>query len=236
MGLNIYIDTSRAVPFLILLSFLITFGLTRLYTRLARTRGWGSGHAGDIHVHHMVFGIVFILLAGFFSLAVDPGQPWIDVLGVVFGVGAALTLDEFALWLHLKDVYWAEEGRSSVDAVIMAAMLGGLIALGVAPFGLNRHESGVVLAAVISVGTLFSLIALMKGKMFLGLVGLFIPILAPVAAIRLARPSSPWAHWRYVDNPKKMTRALVREEKRSARKLRVRNWIGGTPDPKSPPA
>jgi hypothetical protein len=234
VGLNIYIDTSRAVPSLILLSFLITFGFTRLYTRLARVRNWSSGHAGDIHLHHMVFGIIAILLAGFFALAVDPGQPWIDLLGVLFGVGAALTLDEFALWLHLKDVYWADEGRSSVDAVIMATMLGGLIALGVTPFGINRHESGVVLAAAISVGTLFSLIALLKGKMFLGLAGIFIPIIAPVAAIRLARPNSPWAHWRYQGNEKKMTKALARERKRHTRKLRVRDWIGGTPDLKSP--
>jgi len=233
VGLQIYVDTSRAVPFLILLSFLITFGLTRLYARLARVRNWGSGHAGDIHLHHMVFGIVFIILAGFVSLAMDPGQPWVDFLGVLFGVGAALTLDEFALWLHLKDVYWAEEGRASVDAVIMATMLGGLIVLGVTPFGLGKNDSGVAIAVAVFVGTLFSLIALLKGKIFLGLIGLFIPILAPIGAIRLARPSSPWARWRYRDNEKKMTKALAREEKRSARKLRLRNWIGGTPDLKS---
>jgi hypothetical protein len=236
VGLNIYIDTSRAVPLLILLSFLITFGLTRLYTRLARDRNWSSGHAGDVHLHHMVFGIVFILVAGFLALAVDPGHPWIDLLGVLFGVGAALTLDEFALWLHLKDVYWAEEGRASLDAIIMATMLGGLIVLGVTPFGIDKHASGLGIAIAVSVGTLFSLIALLKGKIFLGLAGLFIPIIAPIAAIRLARPSSPWARWRYQSNDKKTAKALSREKKRHARKLRVRDWIGGTPHLKSPQA
>jgi hypothetical protein len=234
VGLRIYIDTSRAVPFLILLAFLITFGLTRFYTRMARVRNWGSGHAGDIHVHHMVVGIVFILLAGFFSLAVDPGQPWVDILGVVFGVGAALTLDEFALWLHLRDVYWAEEGRSSVDAVIFAALLGGLIVLGVTPFGLNEGASALAISISAGVAVLFSVIALLKGKLFLGLTGLFIPLVGPIGAIRLARPSSPWARWRYQDNEKKMAKALVREEKRHARKLRVRDWIGGTPTLRSP--
>lgn len=130
MGFSININGDRTVPFLILLSFLITFALTRLYTRLARVRGWGSAHAGDVHVHHMVVGIIFVIVAGFLGVAYDFGSPYVEVIAIFFGVGAGLTLDEFALWFHLKDVYWTQEGRSSVDAVIMATLLGSVVVLG----------------------------------------------------------------------------------------------------------
>src|SRR5262249_9729846 len=137
MSFQIYFSDERLVALFIVLSFLITFVLTRVYTRLARTRGWGSGKAGEIHVHHMVVGIVFILVSGWTALALDPGEPWTLVLGIFFGSGAALTLDEFALWLYLKDVYWLEEGRASIDAVILAFMLGTVVALGMTPVGIN---------------------------------------------------------------------------------------------------
>jgi len=58
------------------------------------------------------------------------------VNSALFGVGAALTLDEFALWLHLKDVYWEQAGRRSIDAVILAATVCGLGVLG---FGFWRE-------------------------------------------------------------------------------------------------
>jgi hypothetical protein len=234
VGIEIYISEDRLVAFVVLLSFLITFGLTRLYTRLARTRGWGSGHAGDIHLHHMVFGILFILFSGWSALALDPGTPWVDLLAILFGAGAALTLDEFALWLHLKDVYWAKEGRSSVDAVIIATMLGGLVVLGVTPFGITKETSGDAIAIAAAISVFASLIAVLKGKVFLGLAGIFIPIVGIVAAIRLARPSSPWARWRYKKNPAKMAKALGRDLKREARKTRMRNWIGGAPSLEPP--
>jgi hypothetical protein len=221
-------DSGRQPAFLLLLAFLITFLLTRLYTRLARTRSWGSGHAGDIHVHHMVVGIVFALLAGFLDFALDPRGPWLEILAVVFGIGAALTLDEFALWLYLKDVYWAHEGRNSIDAVIFAVLLGALVCLGSAPLGLNGHSSieGLVLWGIVNFTA--SLIAFFKGKLFLGLAGLFIPLLGWIAAIRLARPNSPWAR-RFYRSDKKMARAMAREQKRIARKTRVRDLIGGAP-------
>ena len=100
-------------PVLLLLgAFLVTFVLTRVYTRLSRVRGWGSGSVGCIHLHHMVVGIVLILLSGLVALAVEPGSPGREVLAIGFGVGAALTLDEFALWLYLRDVYWCPEAAA----------------------------------------------------------------------------------------------------------------------------
>lgn len=236
MGFRIYIGDDRTVAFLILVSFLITFGLTRLYTRLARVRGWGSGHAGDIHVHHMVVGIVLALFAGWAALALDPGSPWIEILGIFFGVGAALTLDEFALWLYLKDVYWTEEGRSSIDAVILATMLGSVVMLGMTPAGVDDSASADVLAVSVALAVIASVVCILKGKLYLGIIGIFIPLLAYVGAIRLARPRSMWARRRYEKNPGKMTKALARDVKRQARKTRVRDVLGGAPHLKSPQA
>ena len=80
-----------------------------------------SGH----HIHHFVWGIFTLLLMGFLALSLN--QPrWHPLLAIVYGIGAALVLDEFALWLNLEDVYWAKEGRSSLDVVIVFATLVGL--------------------------------------------------------------------------------------------------------------
>jgi hypothetical protein len=74
-----------------------------------------------------VWGIVLILLSGFLNFVLAPSSPGSEILAALFGIGAGLTLDEFALWVHLEDVYWSKEGRSSIDAVVVAALLGGLI-------------------------------------------------------------------------------------------------------------
>jgi len=234
MGFRIYIDGDKTEAFLILLSFLITFALTRFYTRMARVRGWGSGHAGDIHVHHLVVGIVFALGAGWAGLALNPGSPWIDILAVFFGVGAALTLDEFALWLHLKDVYWTEEGRSSIDAVIVAAVLGSVVVLGMTPAGIDNSASADVLVISLALAVVAAVVCVLKGKYYMGMVGLFIPPIAYIGAIRLARPKSYWARKRFENNEKKMAKALSREVKRTARKTRVRDILGGAPHLESP--
>jgi hypothetical protein len=234
MNLEIYFSEDRLPALFIVVSFLITFLLTRLYTRLARTRGWGSGHAGDIHVHHLVVGIIFILVSGWAALALDPGWPWVEVLGVFFGIGAALTLDEFALWLYLKDVYWMEEGRASIDAVILALLLGTVVALGMTPVGIDEGAGADIIAVSVTLAVVASVVSILKGKFYMGIIGLFIPVLAYIAAIRLARPRSIWARRRYAGNEKKMAKALARDVKRQARKTRVRDFLGGTPHLKSP--
>jgi hypothetical protein len=236
VGFRIYITEDRLVALLILLAFLITFALTRLYTRLARQRGWGSGHAGDIHVHHVVIGMIFVLFTGWAALALDPGHPWIEILAVFFGIGAALTLDEFAMVLHMKDVYWAQEGRSSVDAVILAALLGSIVVLGMTPVGIDESAGADIVAVSVCVAVVASAVSIMKGKLYMGILGLFVPPVGYVAAIRLARPRSPWARWRYKDNEAKMAKAIARDVKREARKTRVRDVLGGSPSLKSPEA
>src|SRR6266568_8285145 len=127
----------RVPLLLLLLAFLITFTLTRLYTRLARAYGWGSASAGGIHLHHMVVGILFILFSGLVEIAVRPGGLGHELLAILFGVGAALTLDEFALWLYLRDVYWSPEGRSSIDATVIGVVFGALLLVGSSPFGVG---------------------------------------------------------------------------------------------------
>lgn len=77
------------------------------------------------HIHHLVFGIIILLLVGYGWLAeigTGTGRSSIllsHLLAIMYGVGAALTLDEFALWLNLKDVYWSPQGRSSIDAIVL---------------------------------------------------------------------------------------------------------------------
>ena len=85
------------------------------------------------HVHHLVFGIIIVLAVGYAWLAeigVGAGASSLlasRLLSILYGVGAALTLDEFALWLNLQDVYWSPQGRESIDAVIL---FGALLAAG----------------------------------------------------------------------------------------------------------
>src|SRR5437868_3145739 len=120
-----------------LVASLATFVLTRLYTRLARTYGWRSGRLGDVHVHHMVVGIVLVLVAGMLDLSLRPGGLARELLAIVFGAGAAFILDEFALSVHLRDVYWTPEGRHSIEASIIWVLLGLLLLVGISPFGIQ---------------------------------------------------------------------------------------------------
>ncbi|MGH7922763.1 MAG: hypothetical protein ACREQM_22885, partial [Candidatus Dormibacteraceae bacterium] len=85
------------------------------------------------HLHHMVFGIGGLLGIGYLWLLLvgtdHLESRWASrTTAGIFGFAAALTLDEFALWLNLQDVYWARQGRTSVDAV---AAFGGLLSMGV---------------------------------------------------------------------------------------------------------
>ena len=79
--------------------------------------------SGGLHIHHLVWGILLLLVVGYLWLIeVGTGSNWIaSVSAILYGVGAALTLDEFALWLNLQDVYWTSTGRQSIDAVLIFA-------------------------------------------------------------------------------------------------------------------
>jgi hypothetical protein len=115
----------------VLVAFLITFIVVRVITHAIRDdKGpFKNLRVGSTHIHHLVPGIFLLLAAGYLANAFHL-QAMRNVVAVLFGVGAALTLDEFALWLHLKDVYWQKEGRRSIDAVVVAASIGGIAVLG----------------------------------------------------------------------------------------------------------
>jgi lysyl-tRNA synthetase class 2 len=229
---------STQAGLILLGGFLVSFVLIRISTRLMRSPKvpwWpGSIETGGLHIHHLVFGIVMMLLFGFLAIAVPLGGAGLDVVAAGFGVGAGLTLDEYALWLHLEDVYWAEEGRSSVDAVIVAAVVAGLILLGARPLSGSDTSSvvGIVIAIVVVVG--LSLGALLKGRVWLGIVGLVFPPLALVGVVRLARPTSPWARRRYPADSRRMQRATVRAERRVRRYRRWQDRIAGAPSVLAP--
>src|SRR5262249_8570281 len=193
--------TGRVPLLLLLLAFLVTFALTRLYTRLARIYGWGSASAGGIHVHHMVVGIVSILVSGLVEVAVRPEGLGREVLAILFGVGAAFTLDEFALWLYLRDVYWSPEGRSSIDATVMGVLFAALLLVGTSPFGINgaSRDGRLVAFAMIAVNMLLAVITFLKGKLLTGMLAVFVPFLGLAGAIRLAKPRSLWAKQFYSD-------------------------------------
>jgi hypothetical protein len=120
-------DERRERLFLASLGFLITFAIVRIITISIRA-GVGPFHnvsAGGTHIHHLVWGILILIVVGYIWLfEVGVGSSWIaSVTAIAFGVGAALTLDEFALWLNLQDVYWDRQGRQSIDAVVIFAAL-----------------------------------------------------------------------------------------------------------------
>lgn len=120
-------NEARERLFLASVAFLVTFGVVRVITLTIRA-GVGPFHnvtSGGLHIHHLVWGILILLAVGYVWLIERAmGSSWIaNATAVAYGVGAALTLDEFALWLNLRDVYWEEAGRVSVDAVIIFASL-----------------------------------------------------------------------------------------------------------------
>jgi hypothetical protein len=182
---------------------------------------------GGLHVHHLVFGIVLLLSMGF-TLALQPPSPWMELFAAGFGIGAGLTLDEYALWLHLEDVYWAEEGRRSVDAVVIAALIGGLLVMGFLPFSAEGGVPAIVASVLITLA--ISTVAVMKGKIVLGVAGMLIPIVGLVGAIRLAKPGSPWARRRYAAGSRKLARAAERSERHTRRYQRFQDRLAGAPE------
>jgi hypothetical protein len=217
---------------ILLAAMLISFLFIRTSARLMRSPKvpWWPGSVvsdGGLHVHHLVFGIVLMLLAGF-GLAVQPTSPWLELLAGAFGIGAGLTLDEYALWLHLEDVYWAEEGRRSVDAVVVAALIGGLLLLGFVPFSTDSGIGPVILSVLVTLG--LATVAVLKGKVVLGVGGMLLPPLALIGALRLAKPESPWGRRRYAEGSAKRTRAVARDERHRRRYQRFQDRIAGAPD------
>lgn len=109
------------------IAFGITFGLTRLLTHAIHKQWIPNVNLAtdEIHIHHYVWGIALLMLVGFLAL-VDDKARFHKPLSIAYGIGAALIVDEFALLLNLRDVYWAEEGRWSVDIALAIITVTGV--------------------------------------------------------------------------------------------------------------
>ncbi|MEO3759095.1 hypothetical protein ABGB19_12505 [Mycobacterium sp. B14F4] len=247
LDFNFTIPPGRLPLAFCLVAFIVTFFVTRTIVRYIRRhadsdapRKWWQprniGTGGGLHIHHVVIGVILVMVSGvtMVTLAVDGGVPEFTAAAIFFGIGAALVLDEFALILHLQDVYWAEDGRTSVDAVFAAVAVAGLLIMGFNPlsfFDINIWRSDqTLLARVFVVGVavltlLLAVVVLLKGKVWTGLVGMFITPLLVIGAIRLSRPHAPWARWRYTNRPRKMHRALERERWLRRPVVQAKLWL-----------
>jgi hypothetical protein len=239
------LDSGRLPLAVCFAAYLVTFITTRTITRIIRS---GRGPFKDnvsssgLHIHHAVPGVILLVVGAFIALSVDLDSAWSIAAGVLVGVGTSLVLDEFALILHLQDVYWSNEGRLSVEiAGLAAACLGLLLVVG-SPFAVDKGDGllGTVVAtsATILVHLTCIGICLMKGKYKMALFGILVPFLAAVSAMRLARPGSRWAGRRY--SPEKMQRAATRAARHDERWGPITGWvedfIAGMPAESTPPS
>ena len=227
-------DAGRETALVMLVAFLLTFVGVRTYTRLARIRGWRSATIAGVHTHHLVFGVVIAFFAAAIEFALLPRDgPLQLILAALFGGGAALVLDEFALAVHLQDVYWEHEGRKSVDAVIIGAIFGLLFVLHVAPFGHPNDLPRLVLTIVLVFNLIFVLVAALKGKIYFAIFGVFVPLLAIVGAIRLAEPGSIWTRLFYGETSDKLVWSLERYAVYERDLRPLKEWfldiVGGKP-------
>jgi len=233
------VSSGKQPELLLYLAFLATFAFIRTSTHMIRAGvSWWPGNVstkGGTHVHHMVFGILALLIVGFCSLSLDPDTPWREVLAILFGIGAGLTLDEFALWLNLEDVYWAPKGRQSIDAVIVASVLGGLVLLGARVWVDLGDEVEAVVAAAGFFGAMVAALNVAKGKLVVAMASLLVPVVGAVGIARLARPESPWARL-YDERKRKRSRERFPEPWLPARVLASRKGRAGEPGPPVPGA
>ena len=234
------VDTGRSAMLWLLFGFVLTYAVTRWVTlRIRSQTARESGqqgtavknvYIGGLHVHHQVWGILLVLVTGMLEFRFSPSSPWHEVLSFLFGAGAALALDEFALWLYLKDVYWTEEGRKSIDAVMVAGVVGLALLAGTSPFGVEPgsvEAQGLVISSLgVVIHISYTIICLLKGKLATGLISLPVPLVALVGALRLAKPESFWARRFYSE------RKRVKSEERFgarylARRERLRSLVSG---------
>jgi hypothetical protein len=240
------VDTGRLRLFCFFVSFIAAFLFIRFSVRMIRAQvKWWPGNVtpGGVHIHHVVFGLVFMCVGGVGGLAVqDSRSGWAAAAAALLGIGMALVLDEFALVLHLEDVYWSEQGRLSVEIVFIVVALCGLALLGWVPLGAtpgsgvghSRLEAFLSIAVVLAVNLAFTVICLLKGKTWSGVLGIYVGLVAFIGAIRLARPGSPWARRRYPVGSRKEAKAIAREKRYGQRATRLRtqfqDLVAGRPD------
>lgn len=226
--------------FLVLAGFVLSFAFIRMSTRLMRSPGvtwWPGSVVSDsgVHLHHLVFGIVTMMIGGALGFAALGHSPYAEICAFAFGAGAGLTIDEFALWVYLDDVYWAQEGRSSIDATVIAAAGMVLILLGFSPFSFDTSSVEETVASILGAAAVLALVAICfaKQRIMHGTVGFFVFPIAIYGAARIGKPGSPWARKRYGERrPGKQAKAEERfpPNRRTERfKNAFRDIVGGKP-------
>jgi hypothetical protein len=232
------VGESRDGIFLVLAGFILSFGFIRMSTRIMRSPrfAWWPGSVvsdSGVHIHHLVFGICAMIAAGAIGFAADGNNPWFDIAAALFGVGVGLTIDEFALWVYLDDVYWSEQGRKSVDATVIAAAGMLLLLFGFEPFDFTTSSAGEVISSFAGAVLVFAMVAICfaKGRILHGWIGFFFLPVAIYGAGRIGKPDSPWGRRFYAERrPEKQARAVARfhPDRRTERfKQRFRDLVGG---------
>jgi hypothetical protein len=208
------VDTGRQPEFLFFVAFLVTFGFIRTSAHMirAQVKWWpGNVEVGGTHIHHLVWGICLLMITGYVGVTIAPPSPWHEIIAVFFGIGMGLALDEFALWLDLKDVYWSEDGRKSIDAVIVAATITGLILIGFSAWVDVADKVEEIVFALVGafglIGIAAAVVNLAKEKFGIAILGFLVPPIGIVAAFRLGRPHSLWARLFYGDRKRERAKA-----------------------------
>ena len=183
------------------------------------------------------------IIGAFTAIGGPSSLGWRSFAAVAVGTGTSLVLDEFALILHLQDVYWTGEGQLSVQMVSLTAGCLGLVVAGFSPLGVVGADGieealRVTATTILLVDGVLALVCVLKGKYRTALFGIFLSPVALFGALRLGRPSSIWARYRY--RGKRLERATRRATDFDRRWAPVQtdwaNFIGGRPSLPNPPA
>jgi hypothetical protein len=187
----------KELHFLILIAFVLSFGFIRTSAHMIRAQvSWWPGNVETktgTHVHHLVWGILLLLSMGYVGISTDIGTPWLELVAIAFGIGMGLTMDEFALWLNLQDVYWQEKGRQSIDAVVVTVVLLVIALLGLQFWidvwdavlvlsGFNRGNAWIAIPIQL-IGIALAVVCFRRGRKLAGLFGLFVPLVALIGAV-----------------------------------------------------
>jgi hypothetical protein len=198
----------KETHFLILIAFVLSFSFIRGSAHMIKAQvSWWPGNVETktgTHIHHLVWGILLLLSMGYVGISTDLESPWFELVAIAFGIGMGLTLDEFALWLNLQDVYWADKGRQSIDAVIVTTALLVIALLGLEFWvavwdavllllGVDRETHIWIAIPLQLLGVAFAILCFRKGRTLVGIVGLFVPLVAAVGALIPRKETVPVA-------------------------------------------
>jgi hypothetical protein len=188
----------KETHFLILIAFVLSFSFIRGSAHMIRAQvSWWPGNVetkGGTHIHHLVWGILLLLSMGYIGISTDLESPWFEFVAIGFGIGMGLTLDEFALWLNLQDVYWSDKGRQSIDAVIVTTSLLVIALLGLEfwvavwdavllSLGVDRDTHIWIAIPLQLIGVAFAILCFRKGRRLVGIIGLFVPLVGAIGAL-----------------------------------------------------